>query len=111
MAQVSVSAAFVRRYQQGAVLRSAALPEAIEERNSFLLAALGSPDGCGRQLDGMGGELSWLSKAVIVEPSVRPGFDVESLRSNLGRQTDRRLRHQLRQPASAVGPYAVHQVW
>ena len=54
MAPRWVSAAFVRGgTSEGLFFEARALPEAIEERNSFLLAALGSPDEYGRQLDGM----------------------------------------------------------
>ena len=111
MAQRWVSAAFVRGgTSKGLFFEARALPETIEERNAFLLAALGSPDEYGRQLDGMGGGLSSLSKAVIVEPSTRPGIDVDytfaqvsvdkpvvDYASNCGNL------------ASAVGPFAVDQ--
>ena len=38
---------------------------------------MGSPDRYGRQLNGMGGGLSSLSKLVVVRPSKRPEVDVE----------------------------------
>jgi 2-methylaconitate cis-trans-isomerase PrpF len=47
------------------------------ERDRVLLAALGSPDPYGRQLDGLGGGLSSLSKACIVGPSTRADADVD----------------------------------
>ena len=43
----------------------------------MFLHVLGSPDPNQRQLDGLGGGLSSLSKVVIVEPSQRPGVDVD----------------------------------
>ena len=43
----------------------------------MLLAVLGSPDPYGRQLDGMGGGISSLSKAVIIGPPTRDGADVD----------------------------------
>jgi len=42
------------------------LPPAGPERDHILLAALGSPDPYGRQLDGLGGGISSLSKAFII---------------------------------------------
>ena len=111
MAQHWVSAAFVRGgTSKGLFFEARALPEVIEERNSFLLAALGSPDEYGRQLDGMGGGLSSLSKAVIVEPSVRPGFDVEYTFAQIS--VDKPIvdyAANCGNLASAVGPYAVDQ--
>ena len=46
------------------------------ERDRLLCTALGSPDPYGRQLDGMGGGISSLSKAMIVGRSERPGVDL-----------------------------------
>jgi 2-methylaconitate cis-trans-isomerase PrpF len=53
------------------------LPPAGPARDTLLLAALGSPDPNGRQLDGLGGGISSLSKAVIIGPSSVPGADVD----------------------------------
>ncbi len=53
------------------------LPAPGRERDAILLAALGSPDPYGRQLDGLGGGISSLSKACIVGPSTHAGADVD----------------------------------
>jgi 2-methylaconitate isomerase len=53
------------------------LPPAGPARDAVLLAALGSPDPNGRQLDGLGGGISSLSKACIVGPPTLPGADVD----------------------------------
>jgi 2-methylaconitate cis-trans-isomerase PrpF len=53
------------------------LPPAGAERDRLLLAALGSPDPYGRQLDGLGGGISSLSKACIIGPATRPDADVD----------------------------------
>ena len=53
------------------------LPAAGPARDAILLAALGSPDPNGRQLDGLGGGISSLSKAVIIGPPTLPGADVD----------------------------------
>lgn len=49
----------------------------LDYRDAVLCAALGSPDPFGRQLDGMGGGVSSLSKAMIVGRSRRPGIDLD----------------------------------
>jgi 2-methylaconitate cis-trans-isomerase PrpF len=45
-------------------------------RNAIILAALGSPDPDGRQIDGLGGGISSLSKAAIIGRSPTPPYDV-----------------------------------
>lgn len=47
------------------------------ERDRLLCSAMGSPDPYGRQLDGMGGGVSSLSKAIIVDRSAREGVDLD----------------------------------
>src|SRR5262249_15848483 len=53
------------------------LPAPGPERDAILSAALGSPDPYGRQLDGIGGGISSLSKACIIGPSSHPDADVD----------------------------------
>ncbi|WP_293856880.1 2-methylaconitate cis-trans isomerase PrpF family protein [uncultured Alsobacter sp.] len=53
------------------------LPAERSAIDRILLAAIGSPDPYGRQLDGMGGGISSLSKAVIIGPSTHPEADVD----------------------------------
>lgn len=48
-----------------------------EDRDAFLLRALGSPDA--RQIDGMGGADPLTSKVAVVKRSQRPGVDVDYL--------------------------------
>lgn len=55
------------------------LPAEPGAREAIFLAALGSPDGYGRQLDGMGGGLSSLSKAVVIGPPTRDDADLDYL--------------------------------
>src|SRR2546422_9559184 len=59
------------------VFHESDLPAAGPERARILLAALGSPDPYGRQLDGLGGGISSLSKACIIGPATHPGADVD----------------------------------
>ena len=53
------------------------LPEGQDLRDRIFLHVLGSPDAYGRQLNGMGGGLSSLSKVVIVKRSERADADVD----------------------------------
>jgi 2-methylaconitate cis-trans-isomerase PrpF len=59
------------------VFRAEDLPADRAERDAIFLAAMGSPDPYGRQLDGMGGGLSSLSKVCVVGPPSRDDADVD----------------------------------
>ena len=52
------------------------LPLSGPARDRILLGALGSPDPSGRQLNGMGGGISSLSKACIIGPPTHPDAQV-----------------------------------
>ena len=111
MAQRWIPAAFVRGgTSKGLFFEASALPADHEERDAFFLAAMGSPDHYGRQLDGMGGGFSSLSKVVIVDRSRRPGIDVDYTFAQIA--VDRPIvdyAANCGNLASAVGPYAVDQ--
>jgi 2-methylaconitate isomerase len=62
---------------KGIVFHERDLPQDMAARNALFLAAMGSPDPYGRQLDGMGGGVSSLSKVCIVGPPSRPDADVD----------------------------------
>ena len=53
------------------------LPDDTELWPELFVAALGANDPYGRQLDGMGGGLSSLSKVCVISPSSRPGIDID----------------------------------
>ena len=78
MPQVSVPAAFYRGGTSRAVLfREADLaPYGPEAQEAIILAALGSPDPYGREIDGLGGGISSLSKVAVVGPAP-PGTGVD----------------------------------
>ena len=80
------------------------------EWDPIFLAAMGSPDANGRQLNGMGGGISSLSKVCVLAPSERVDADIDytfaqvqireplvDYRSNCGNMS------------SAVGPFAVDE--
>ncbi len=73
-----IRAAFYRGGTSKAVVFNGAdLPADREARDRVFLHVLGSPDRYGRQLDGLDGGISSLSKVVIVEPSTHPDADVD----------------------------------
>src|SRR5262245_54618570 len=62
---------------KGLYFVAADLPADADERDRFLLAAMGSPDE--RQIDGMGGAHPLTSKVAVVSPSTDPDADVDYL--------------------------------
>ncbi|MGE5766787.1 MAG: 4-oxalomesaconate tautomerase [Bacteroidota bacterium] len=62
---------------KGAYFLARDLPQDQAARDAVLLSVMGSPDP--RQIDGIGGADPLTSKVAIVEPSQRPGIDVDYL--------------------------------
>lgn len=78
MQQARLPAAFIRGGTSKAVFfKGSDLPPSQAARDRIFCHVLGSPDAYGRQLDGLGGGLSSLSKVVIVDPSKRTDADVD----------------------------------
>jgi 2-methylaconitate cis-trans-isomerase PrpF len=78
MKQRRLPATFMRGGTSKAIVfRAQDLPRDRAERDAIFLAAIGSPDPYGRQLDGMGGGISSLSKICIVGPASREDADVD----------------------------------
>lgn len=78
MKQLKIPAVFMRGGTSNAIVfRQSDLPADRSQWEDILLAAIGSPDPFGRQLDGMGGGISSLSKVCVVGPSSRPDADVD----------------------------------
>ncbi|MDF2743727.1 MAG: PrpF family protein [Actinomycetia bacterium] len=111
MSQRWVPAVFMRGgTSKGLFFHAGDLPADPGERDRLLLAALGSPDPFGRQLDGMGGGISSLSKAAVIGPPTRPGADVDYTFAQVA--VDRPvvdLGANCGNLSSAVGPFAVDQ--
>jgi hypothetical protein len=86
------------------------LPASIADQDAILLAAMGSPDPDGRQIDGVGGANPLTSKVAIVGPSARDDADVdyEFCQVDLRRPlVDRR--GNCGNISAAIGPFAVDQ--
>jgi 2-methylaconitate cis-trans-isomerase PrpF len=109
--QRRVRAVFMRGGTSRAVFfHEADVPPAGEARDRLLLSALGSPDPYGRQLDGLGGGISSLSKACLIGPTTHPDADVDYTFAQV----------HVREPlvdysgncgncSSAVGPFAIDE--
>jgi 2-methylaconitate cis-trans-isomerase PrpF len=92
------------------VFHAGDLPPAGPERDHILLSALGSPDPYGRQLDGLGGGISSLSKACIIGPPSRPDADVDYTFAQVEVRTPRvDYTGNCGNCSSAVGPFAIDE--
>ena len=111
MKQRKIPAVFMRGGTSKAIVfRLEDLPEERSEWDGIFLAALGSPDPSGRQLDGMGGGISSLSKICVVGPSDRPDADVDFTFAQVA--IDRGLVSygaNCGNMSSAIGPFAVDE--
>lgn len=78
MPQSRLRATFMRGgTSKAVVIHRADLPASEADWTPIFLAIMGSPDPNGRQLDGMGGGVSSLSKICIVGPPSRPDADID----------------------------------
>lgn len=111
-----IRAAYYRGGTSRAIIfRRADLPEADPSAatgawDSIFTAALGSPDPSARQLDGMGGGISSLSKIAVVAPSARPDADVDYTFAQVGIDPATvSYRGNCGNISSAVGPFALEE--
>lgn len=116
MTQRSLRAAFYRGGTSKAVifrredLPAGEPPANCAEWDRLFLSLMGSPDAAGRQLDGMGGGISSLSKIAIVSPSTREGIDVDYTFAQVG--VDKPVvsyRGNCGNIGSAIGPYSLDE--
>ena len=85
------------------------LPER-EKWDPIFLGAMGSPDPNGRQLNGMGGGISSLSKVCVLSRSDRPDADVDYTFAQVQiREAAVDYRSNCGNMSSAVGPFAVDE--
>ena len=111
MVQLKISAVFMRGGTSRAIFfREADLPPDQAVRDRIVLAAMGSPDSYGRQLDGMGGGISSLSKVAIIGSPTRLDADVNYTFGQVG-VTDALVDYKgtCGNISSAVGPYAIDE--
>lgn len=111
MTQYSLPAAFMRGGTSKALMvQRRDLPENQDDWAPIFTAAMGSPDPYGRQLDGMGGGVSSLSKVCIIAPSEHPDADVDyTFAQVMVKENNVGYRGNCGNMSSAVGPFAVDQ--
>lgn len=111
MTSLAIPAVFMRGGTSKAIMFHARdLPSERAQWDPIFLAALGSPDPHGRQLDGMGGGISSLSKACIIAPSERRDADVDYTFAQVQvRDAHVDYKGNCGNMLSAVGPFAVDE--
>jgi 2-methylaconitate cis-trans-isomerase PrpF len=92
------------------VFKEQDLPADRSRWDDIFLAAIGSPDPSGRQLDGMGGGVSSLSKICIVGPASRPDADIDYTFAQV-LVKDKRVDYSgnCGNMSSAMGPFALDE--
>jgi 2-methylaconitate cis-trans-isomerase PrpF len=109
--QLKIPVVFMRGgTSKGLFFHESDLPAESSERDKFLLSAMGSPDRYGRQLNGMGGGISSLSKIIIVRKSLHEAADIEYLHGQVA--VDQPLidySANCGNLSSAVGPFAISE--
>ena len=111
MDQTSLAAIFMRGgTSKGLFFHERDLPADPAARDAIFLAAIGSPDPNGRQLDGLGGGISSLSKVMVVAPSSRDDADIDYTFSqvSVGQPVVERASN-CGNLTSAIGPFAVDE--
>ena len=92
------------------IFREKDIPSDPAERHAMFLKVMGSPDPAKRQLDGLGGGMSSLSKVCIVESSSRDDADVDYTFAQIpvaGTTVD--YSANCGNMSSAIGPFAVEE--
>jgi 2-methylaconitate isomerase len=111
MKQLRIPAVFMRGGTSKAIIfRQDSLPRDRSLWDRLFIAALGSPDPNGRQLDGMGGGLSSLSKVCVIGLSTRPDADIDYTFAQVAiRSGSVDYSGNCGNMSSAVGPFAVDE--
>jgi 2-methylaconitate cis-trans-isomerase PrpF len=111
MKQIKIPAVFMRGGTSNAIVFNANdLPREKALWDEIFLAAIGSPDPYGRQLDGMGGGISSLSKVCIIGPSTRADADIDYTFAQVSvKEAKVDYSGNCGNMSSAVGPYAIDE--
>lgn len=111
MKQVKIPAAFIRGGTSNAIVfHERDLPADRTQWDAIFLAAIGSPDPNGRQLNGMGGGISSLSKVCVVGPSSRADADIDYTFAQCAvREATVDYAGNCGNMSSAMGPFAVDE--
>ncbi|GJD53011.1 3-methylitaconate isomerase [Methylobacterium crusticola] len=109
--QRAIPAVFMRGGTSKAIMFHARdLPADRAAWDALFTAAMGTPDPYGRQLDGMGGGVSSLSKVCVLAPATRPDADLDYTFAQVQIREDR-VDHagNCGNMSAAVGPFAVDE--
>ncbi|CAN7447297.1 putative methylaconitate Delta-isomerase PrpF [Phenylobacterium sp. LjRoot225] len=111
MRNLRLPAVFMRGGTSKAVMfRAEDLPADRSAWDAIFLQLMGSPDPNGRQLDGMGGGVSSLSKVCVVGPPSRPDADVDYTFAQVSvREAHVDYSGNCGNMSSAIGPFAVEE--
>jgi len=109
--QRPIPAVFMRGGTSKAIMFHARdLPAERAAWDKLFTAAMGSPDPYGRQLDGMGGGVSSLSKVCVLAPSARDDADIDYTFAQVQIRENRvDYKSNCGNMSSAVGPFAVDE--
>lgn len=105
----TIPATFMRGGTSKALIFNAAdLPKDKSKWDEIFCLAMGSPDPYGRQLNGMGGGISSLSKVCIVNKSSHPEADVDYTFGQVIVKENRvNYQNNCGNMSAAIGPYAI----
>jgi 2-methylaconitate cis-trans-isomerase PrpF len=111
MTQRSIPAVFMRGGTSKALMLHARdLPAERARWDALFTAAMGTPDPYGRQLDGMGGGVSSLSKVCVLAPSERDDADIDyTFAQVMIKEARVDYNGNCGNMSSAVGPFAMDE--
>ena len=111
MKQLRIPAVFMRGGTSNAVVfKQQDLPRDRALWDEIFLAAIGSPDPYGRQLDGMGGGISSLSKVCVIGPPTRPDADIDYTFAQVAvKESKVDYSGNCGNMSSAMGPFAIDE--
>src|SRR5215469_238739 len=109
--QRPIPAVFMRGGTSKAIMFHARdLPQDQKAWDHIFTTAMGSPDPYGRQLDGMGGGVSSLSKVCVLAPSARDDADIDYTFAQVQiRESRVDYKSNCGNMSSAVGPFAIDE--
>ena len=111
MTQHRIPAVFMRGGTSNAIVfHQKDLPADRKLWDDIFLAAIGSPDPYGRQLDGMGGGFTAVSKVCVIGPPTRPDADIDYTFAQIPVK-EQRVEYVANcgNMSSAMGPFAVDE--
>jgi 2-methylaconitate cis-trans-isomerase PrpF len=111
MKQRRLPAAFMRGGTSNAIVfRQQDLPDDRALWDRIFMAAMGTPDPYGRQLNGMGGGISSLSKVCVVGPPSHPDADIDYTFAQIGVQkASVSYAGNCGNMSAAMGPFAIDE--